>query len=287
LHRYTSGFVIFVFVFLYVQTLIFLAFLLSVFFSSSKTAGQFGGLFIMLLFLPGYAIKDSTPAGVIGFASIVSPIAFAQGFKGLADAEASHDGISFGGNMSGGPTTPFPFSSALIMFIVDALFYAVLSWYLEQVVPSEYGTTRRPCFCFTASYWTGRREASVASMPGGINGNQSFTVPISPGSVPLPDATGTDWGVTEPVHQRVTDGGQLRINGLRKVFDAKPCSSGEAATGALVAVDHLNLTMYEGQILSLVLFCSLSYLQIIMFYPCPLSPYVLLISCHDIIIVGS
>lgn len=261
--KYTSGVAIFVFLLLYVQTLIFLAFLLSVFFSSSKTAGQFGGLAIMMLFLPGYAIQETTPGGIIGFASLVSPIAFSQGFKALADAESIHDGISFGGNMSGGPNTAFSFSSALIMFAVDIVLYGVLSWYLDQVVPSEYGTTRRPCFCFTRSYWSGRRPPSVYPTDDTHNHNgvpsDSSSVPVTIGSIPLADASASDWGITEPVHQRVLEGGQLRINGLRKVFDAKACTSTKTASstggtgaGPLVAVDHLNLTMYEGQILSLL-----------------------------------
>jgi hypothetical protein len=90
----TSGGVIWVMVFLYVQTLLFLSFLLSVFFSSSKSAGQFGGLFIMVLFVPSYAITDSTPAGPIGIACLLSPIAFSQAFKALADAESAKDGLS-------------------------------------------------------------------------------------------------------------------------------------------------------------------------------------------------
>jgi hypothetical protein len=260
--------------FLYVQTLIFLAFVMSAFFANSKTAGQFGGLFMLLIFLPGYAIKDSTPAGAIGIATLLSPIAFSRAFAALADAESAHEGLSFNGNMTGGPSTPFPFGTALIMFLVDSFLYAILAWYLEQVLPTEYGTTRRPCFCLTPTSCTKNKSSSSAALSssndhqGAQINNQSLPAPssvihvnnsndntaVASSSPPSSGAAGTDWGVTEPVNQRVSDRGQLRINGLRKVFDPKPCTSGEASKGSLVAVDNLNLTMYEGQILSLVLF---------------------------------
>lgn len=152
-----------------------------------------------------------------------------------------------GGNMIGGANTPFAFSSALIMFVIDAVVYAALAWYGEQVIPSEFGTTRAPCFC--ASYWT-RRRTLPSSVGAAITASYDATaVPTT--SIPLNDKQGTDWGVTEPVHARVADGGNLRIAGLRKVFDAKPCASGKDG-GGLVAVDNLSLTMYEGQILSLL-----------------------------------
>jgi len=54
------------------------------------TAGavlQFGGLINLFLFVPSYALRSGTPAGVIGLMGVSSPIAFNQGFKAIADAE--------------------------------------------------------------------------------------------------------------------------------------------------------------------------------------------------------
>jgi len=36
---------------------------------------------------------------------------------------------------------------ALISFIINAIFYLILTWYLDQVIPNEWGAKRHPLFC--------------------------------------------------------------------------------------------------------------------------------------------
>lgn len=36
---------------------------------------------------------------------------------------------------------------ALVSFIVNAIVYLILTWYLDQVVPNEWGAKKHPLFC--------------------------------------------------------------------------------------------------------------------------------------------
>ena len=38
------------------------------------------------------------------------------------------------------------------MLFFDAVFYTALSWYLEEVIPRQYGVARKWYFCITPSY---------------------------------------------------------------------------------------------------------------------------------------
>jgi hypothetical protein len=112
--KYTSPATLFALVFLYVQSLLAFAFVVSTFFNSSKvmtslpfvlhsysswpsqpiylqTAGQVGGLLLLLLFLPSYAVNDATTYAGKVIAGFSSPIAFAQGFKVII----TDDGITY------------------------------------------------------------------------------------------------------------------------------------------------------------------------------------------------
>jgi hypothetical protein len=36
---------------------------------------------------------------------------------------------------------------AIISFVLNAIFYLILTWYLDQVIPNEWGAKRHPLFC--------------------------------------------------------------------------------------------------------------------------------------------
>jgi hypothetical protein len=37
---------------------------------------------------------------------------------------------------------------AILSFIFNIIFYLILTWYLDQVVPNEFGAKKHPLFCF-------------------------------------------------------------------------------------------------------------------------------------------
>ena len=53
----------------------------------------------------------------------------------------------------------FSVELAFVMFIVDLLVYSLLGFYLQNVMPSEYGVRKSPLFFLKPSYWCPRAAA--------------------------------------------------------------------------------------------------------------------------------
>lgn len=47
----------------------------------------------------------------------------------------------------------FTFNDVLGMLFLDILLFSALSWYVNKVVPSEWGTSESPFFFLTKAYW--------------------------------------------------------------------------------------------------------------------------------------
>ena len=57
-----------------------------------------------------------------------------------------------------------PLGGILIMMSVDIVLYGLLAYYLDNVLPTEYGTRRKPWFPFQLSFWvSGRCSGSILS----------------------------------------------------------------------------------------------------------------------------
>jgi hypothetical protein len=59
-------------------------------------------------------------------------------------------------------------ASIMGMLVLDILVYSLLTWYLSRVVPNEFGTTQKPCFCCTRRFWAkaGSRATEHARLLG-------------------------------------------------------------------------------------------------------------------------
>lgn len=49
----------------------------------------------------------------------------------------------------------FNFQTVLAMLLVDIFLYTLVGWYLEAVLPKEYGVRLPAWFCFLGAYWRG------------------------------------------------------------------------------------------------------------------------------------
>ena len=64
-----------------------------------------------------------------------------------------------------------PLAGAMIMLAVDIVLYGLLAAWLDNIMPTEYGTRLRPWFCFTPSYWRNSAVAKVRNLNrGGLPG---------------------------------------------------------------------------------------------------------------------
>eukprot|EP01036_Dinobryon_divergens_P035789 gene35789-46440_t len=129
------------------------------------------------------------------------------------------------------------FADTLGLLVVDTLYLLVLSWYLAHVMPSEFGTPKKWYFCFLPSYW----------LPNVFRNRNNHHNGRETGLEQVNTADDEDCpveGVTENLASQKTNSKCVEIIGLRKEFQTN--------TGLKVAVDGLNLTMYNGQITALL-----------------------------------
>uniref|UniRef100_A0A3P8YRV7 ABC transporter domain-containing protein n=1 Tax=Esox lucius TaxID=8010 RepID=A0A3P8YRV7_ESOLU len=149
--QYSDPSLIFVFLLVFCVATIMECFLISVFFSKANLAAACGGLIYFVLYLPYllcYAWKD-----VMGFQSLLSCVAFGYGCESLAMYEEQGVGIQWS-NMAHNPEGDrHTFAVSIIMMLIDAFIYWLLTCYIENVFPGQYGIPKPWYFLFTASYW--------------------------------------------------------------------------------------------------------------------------------------
>uniref|UniRef100_A0A8D0AR12 ABC transporter domain-containing protein n=1 Tax=Sander lucioperca TaxID=283035 RepID=A0A8D0AR12_SANLU len=178
--QYSDPSVIFVFLLVFCLATISQCFLISVFFSKANLAAACGGLIYFVLYLPHilcYAWSD-----VMGFqakvvVSLLSCVAFGYGCDNFAKYEQQGIGIQWY-NIKKSPEDGerYSFIVSIIIMLFDAAFYWVLTWYIENVFPGQYGIPKPWYFPFTASYWCGTASVTeyLEKPPPGIKAGVSI-----------------------------------------------------------------------------------------------------------------
>ena len=114
----------------------------------------------------------------------------------------------------------YTFAAAYGNLFLSIIIMGVLTWYLNRVIPPDYGQAQPFWFPFSRGYWSPNTALTVEGTESVEAGNEN--VPIEP--------------VSDLLKQQDRDGKNIEIKNLRKDFGEK------------VAVDGLNLTMYNSQI---------------------------------------
>ncbi|XP_062240484.1 phospholipid-transporting ATPase ABCA1-like [Platichthys flesus] len=221
--QYSDPSLIFVFLLVFCMATITQCFFISVFFSKANLAAACGGLIYFVLYLPHilcYAWRDVMGFGAKVGVSLLSCVAFGFGCENFAKYEEQGIGIQWS-NMNTSPEEGerYTFLLSIIMMLVDSLIYWILTWYIENVFPGQYGIPKPWYFPFTASYWCGR--ASVARVDTG--GLKDYSLHNEYLEKPPPDMKA---GVS--------------VRNLVKIYN----------TGKKLAVDGLTVDFYENQITS-------------------------------------
>ena len=219
---------LFFFFFMFILSEITFSFLISVFFNSAKVAGIVGSILIFAAVIPRYAFFNTDPnEAILGktIVSLLSPTAFTLG----ADLLISYEGVNVGLTWGGIDDDSFSLFRVLLVMFFDTCLYGWLAWYLEHVIPNEYGHRFPFYFCLLPSFWL-----------------KSYW---APSHVADPsDDVGCDPQFIEAVPSALAPSAAVLINRLRRVFtEGRGRSKRET-----VAVQSLNLTFYEGQITALL-----------------------------------
>jgi len=217
---YSSATALWFFLLIYSITTIMFCFMLSVFFSKANTASAIAGLVWFLTYSPYTFIQqryDSISLASKISMSLFSNTAMALGFNVVIRYEGTQEGLQWHNIFH--PVTvddSFHLGYVLIMLVIDAFLYLIIALYVEKIFPGDYGVAEKWYYPFTAKFWCNMSE---------YVGIQDIA------------ANGTDYVKANFELDPKNKTAGVQIRGLRKVYDNNK-----------VAVEGLNLNMYEDQI---------------------------------------
>ncbi|KAK3894585.1 hypothetical protein Pcinc_001659 [Petrolisthes cinctipes] len=227
--KHANVFLLFLLFILYGCSSVVFSFMLTPFFNKARAAGIAANLVQValscLFYLQVYLGDDLDPA-IFWALGLFSPCAFAFAVDKALLLDISGEGLNFD-TVWNGPGLPF--AGSLIMISIDLLLYFFLAFYLDNVVPSEYGTKRKPWFLFEKSFWVEKKTNLKFVSAGGVT-NEAF-------EHNSPDV--------EPVSGLLKSKTAVRIRNLRKKFTPR-------GKDAITAVDDFSLDIYEGQITAIL-----------------------------------
>ncbi|XP_053559159.1 phospholipid-transporting ATPase ABCA1-like [Bombina bombina] len=221
--RYSDPSVFFVFMVIFCFATIMECFFISVFFSKANLAAACGGIIYFVLYLPHvllFAWQDYLKFPIKIVVSLLSSVAFGYGCENFSRYEEQGKGLQWS-NIRTSPEDGerYSFLVSMFMMLFDGFLYLLLTWYIENIFPGQYGIPKPWYFPFTASYWCG------------VQVNNDFGTITSEAQ-----KDSSAFSEAEPNHLRQG----VSIKNLVKIYK----------TGKKTAVDGLNVNFYEGQITS-------------------------------------
>ncbi|KAF9597369.1 hypothetical protein IFM89_017715 [Coptis chinensis] len=242
LFKYSNESVVFVYFFFFGLSTVMLSFLISTFFTRAKTAVAVGTLSFLGAFFPYYTVSDADAPMVLKvMASLLSPTAFALGTVNFADYERAHVGLRWSNIWRA--SSGVNFSVCLLMMLFDTILYCVIGLYLDKVLPRENGVSYPWNFLFKKYFWGKKsllpHQASSSEVK--INDKlcrNEIRFTGSGYSEPALEAISLD------MKQQELDRRCIQIRNLHKIYNSRKSK--------LCAVNSLQLTLYENQILALL-----------------------------------
>ncbi|XP_041049177.1 ATP-binding cassette sub-family A member 2 isoform X10 [Carcharodon carcharias] len=243
---HSDPFIIWLFLTIYGIATIMFCFLISVVYSKAKLASACGGIIYFLSYVPYMyvAIREEVAHDRITafekcIASLMSTTAFGLGSKYFALYEVAGVGIQWHTlNQSPVEGDDFNLLLSMVMLIVDATVYGVLTWYIEAVHPGMYGLPRPWYFPFQKSYWlgNGRIETWEWSWPWSRSSRLSIMEDDQACAMESRRLEETRGIEEDPSHLPLV----VCIDKLTKVYK----------TGKKLALNKLSLNLHENQVVS-------------------------------------
>lgn len=97
-----------------------------------------------------HTLIDPSNKQLLWLISLLSPTGFALAIDKAMAIDLTGKGLHFN-NIWDGPGITF--GESLLIMAFDAVIYAVLAYYFDMVLPSEYERKQSPMFCFKKSFW--------------------------------------------------------------------------------------------------------------------------------------
>jgi ABC-type multidrug transport system ATPase subunit len=204
------------------------SFTLHTLFNKAKT----GGLFNVVIFAGAFAlwesVKTASTSTFVRFLANLHPgTACCFMIYNLGVFEGAGAGVKWSNLFT--PLKGSSFGGSVAMLIFDTVLYTVLGWWLEMVLPKEFGTRLSLCFCCSKSYWRPSQTAEAVSEP---------IAPVEPVSGDAYEEIGAADKLS------LEEGKGISLRALRKEF--------QTPDGTITAVNDLTMAMAEGQIFALL-----------------------------------
>lgn len=228
---------IFVFLLMYSLSGIMFCFFVSTFFYRASLSAAGSGIIWFLMYSPYFVLfeyLDKMDKSTFMLSSLDFNIAMAYGANLIGRFEGQGSGVQWS-NMYKGVTVDdeFMFGHVLLMFGIDAIFYGMLTWYIDGVFPGEYGIPKKWYFPFMRKYWCGIQEK--------VNGSKGHTNKVMFNEeIYLEKKNASEFIEKEP--EGLKPG--IKVMNLVKQF--------KADSGIKVAVNKVSLNLYEGEITALL-----------------------------------
>ncbi|KAJ8285694.1 hypothetical protein GJAV_G00029870 [Gymnothorax javanicus] len=241
---HSDPFIIWLFLTVYAIATIMFCFLVSVIYSKAKLASACGGIIYFLSYVPYMyvAIREEVAHDKITafekcIASLMSTTAFGLGSKYFALYEVAGVGIQWRTiNQSPVEGDDFNLLLSMVMLIIDASVYGVLTWYIEAVHPGMYGLPRPWYFPLQKSYWLGSGRVETWEWPWGGGARLSVMEEDQACAMEHRRSEETRGIEEEPSHLPLV----VCIDKLTKVYK----------TGSKLALNKLSLNLHENQVVS-------------------------------------
>jgi ATP-binding cassette, subfamily A (ABC1), member 3 len=211
--------------------LCFLGFIVLSLLISTMTAKSTRGVLIGLLvvfggyFLTLAANYETGSAAVISLISLHPVAAMSYGLSEIGRLESLGVGVTWSSITTTDSPSGYTFASTFGNLIFSSLFLGLFTWYLNRTIAPDYGQALPVYFPFTSAYWC-PHSVKHEEFKGTEDNTTDDSTPIEP--------------VSDALKQQTRDGESIEIRSLRKDFGEK------------VAVDGLDLSMYNGQITALL-----------------------------------
>ena len=224
---HSSFFYLFIYILLFSFSVSGFAFFIAAFFSRANLAAIVGPVALFITLLPRWIFFGTNRYEATvskRWASLLPCTAFAFGADILSDYEYAQVGIQ-ADNINDGY---YNFNTTLGFLFLDTILYIALGWYLEQVIPRQYGVAKKWYFPFTLSFW---KEALRIGSNASNHDETSHEFGYS-------TAHDIEGGTVEAVSAQA----KLNICNLVKIYNPKKPP----------AINNLNLSMYESEITCLL-----------------------------------
>ncbi|XP_076468754.1 phospholipid-transporting ATPase ABCA3-like [Babylonia areolata] len=209
----------YVFLLCYALAIITFCFMVSVFVQKANIGAAVGGIIFFATYLPNFFLSSRYETMTSG-QKLAACLLFNQAMAFGANVIGLFEGTGEGSRWSNvykraSVDDNFSLLDAMLMLLLDSFLHLLITWYLDNVRPGDFGVPKPLYFCFTKSYWCGTSSKGPGKVysSGNREGDRYFEQ----------EPSGLLAGI--------------RVCNLTKTFGKKK-----------VAVNKLSLNMYEGQI---------------------------------------